>query len=698
MSETATRYRFGPFEADVIRHMLVQGGRTVPLSQQAFELLLALLERPGKTVSRRHLFSRLWPDRVVGETSLTQAVFTLRKALADHPDAPRFIQTVHRRGYRFIAPVQVITVAPEEDAQPDGRQGAKGRLARTGPIESELSAPTEMTGAGTSLGRLRMALTALALATLAFVGAAMLMPSLRLPVFESSSSQPKRPPGLAVLPFTISDPDSALHFLAVSFNDLLVTRLGAQAEILLVKPPADVTSDAPLEVLRSAALTAQARYLLGGRLRRAVDAGVNGGEARLSLTLYERNDAGMLRTMPLPGFDIPFLGYAQGDVKQFAATRERIIANLLQALSPAIRIESPHRAFDQATIPHDAEAYRQYLRALHDVRGATCGGQQAMARLQSSIELDPGFAPAWDVLGWAHYNMVVFCGGHASHYAKALESADRALELAPRLARSIALKATVMIETGRTDEAYALLSEARRTLPWRTDIEFLTAYALRYAGYLDQAAQILDQVFARDPVFMSVEGWTPNTLLYQRRLDAFLDWLPATNAPIFLYYRAWTRMVQDRPDDARRVLESDFEGNPNDPFARLSEALAAILAEDRIRALVLLDGLKLHRERQAIRDGEFTFKIAQLYAFANNPDAAFDQLRLAVEQGFFNAPYLQHDWAFEHFRDDPRFRKILRIAKARRAEFGRRFALAEATETKIAKAHTNRFRPDDSGG
>lgn len=695
MSVTATRYRFGPFEADVSRHMLVQGGRTVPLSQQAFELLLALIERPGKTISRERLFARLWPDRVVGETSLTQAVFTLRKALADHPDAPRFIQTVHRRGYRFIAPVQVIADAPEQQAQPDGRQGAEGRLARTGPIESKLSAPTGMTAAGASLGRLRVALTALALAALAFVGAAMLMPSLRLQVFEPVPPQPTRPPSLAVLPFAVADPDSALHLLALSFNDLLVTRLGAQAGILLVKPPADVTSDAPLKVLRTAARTAQARYLLGGSLRRAVDAGVNGGEARLSLTLYELDDAGMLRTMPLPGFDIPFLGDGRGGVERFAATRDGIIASLLRALSPAIRLESPQRDFGEATTPHHAEAYRLYLRALHDVRGATCAGQKAMARLQSSLELDPEFAPAWAVQAWAHYNRVVFCGEPARHYTRALESADRALELAPHLVRAIALKATVLIETGRPDEAYMVLSEARRALPWRPDIEFLTAYALRYAGYLEHASERLEILFARDPVFLSVEGWTPNTLLYQGRFDAFLDWVPAADAPIFHYYRALTRMMQDRPDDARRVLEFDFEVNPNDPFARLSEALAAILAQDKTRARVLLDGLKLHRERQAMRDGEFTFKIAQLYALADDPDAAFDQLRLAVEQGFFNAPYLQHDWAFKRLQDEPRFQRTLQIAKARHAEFGRRFALAEPAEINIAKAHPNRIEPGE---
>jgi len=549
---------------------------------------------------------------------------------------------------------------------------------------------------------LRMSVGALALAGLAFAGVAVFVPSLQLPLFEARPAQPKPSRSLSVLPFAVTDPDSELHLLAISLNDLLVTRLSAQSGLLLAKPPPALTSEASPETLTRSAEAAQLNYLLGGTLLHGAtrgdargNAGGNShGQARLKLTLYELDDDGMLRTIPLHGFDIPFPGHDGGDLERFVATRDGIIVSLLRALSPAIRLELPNREFDQATTPENAEAYRLYLRALHDIRGATCAGHKAMARLQSSLELDPGFAPAWDLLGWAHYNLVVFCGGHASHYAKALEYADRALSLLPHLARSIALKATVLIETGRAGEAYALLSEARRSLPWRADIEFLTAYALRYAGYLDDAAHSLDRLFALDPVFMGVEGWTPNTLLYQDRPDDFLDWLPAANAPIFLYYRALTRLSQDRLDDARRVLESGVDVDPNDPFARLSHALAAILSGDETQAGLLLDALVLHRENQAMRDGEFTYKIAQLYALAGDRAQALDQLESAVEQGFFNTPYMQTDRLLDTLRDDPRFQVSLQTAKARHTAFGRRFSLAGPVGIDLAEARASESRQE----
>lgn len=718
MSETTVHYRFGPFEADVRRHMLLREGRTIPLSQRPFELLIALLERPGKTISRSRLLERLWSDRVVGEASLTQAVFVLRKALADHPEAPRFIQTVPRGGYRFIAPVQTLTANPDSDPDPEERSQASARAgAAPGPGGTRTtSVRPPAAGMARQLRRVRSrlhwAVSALALIALGFAGVVVFAPSpsFRLPFFEAVPSLSTQSASLAVLPFVVTEPDRELHLLALSISDLLVTRLGAQSELLLVKPPPDLTSEAPREALAISAQAAHLDYLLAGSLRRAIhtgdnhrgehrddaheasgDNGSDHGEVRLALTLYELDDDGMLRTIPLQGFDIPFIG-ADGDVERFVATRDGIVAGLLDALSPAIRSRPRRRDLHPATIPHHAEAYRLYLRALHDVRGATCTGQKAMARLQSSLELDPEFAPAWDVLGWAHYNVVVFCGAHASHYAQALESADRALGLVPDLARSIALKATILIETGRGEDAYALLAEARRESPWRADIEFLAAYALRYAGYLDEAARILEGLLARDPVFMGVEGWTPNTLLYQGKHETFLDWLPAADAPIFLYYRALARLTQHKPEEARRMLASGFQANPNDPFAQLSQALAAILAQDKIRARVLLGALVLHRKRQGMGDGEFTYKIAQLHMLAGESDRALDQLRLAVEQGFFNAPYLERDWVFERLRNETRFQEIVRTAKTRHREFGRRFGLVEPSATRVAAVPVSKSR------
>ena len=100
--------RFGPFELDVRSAELRYNGHNILLHEQPFQVLLALLERPGELVSREELVQRLWPDGtfVDYERGLNKAVNKLRDVLRDSADSPRFVETIPRRGYRFIAPLE----------------------------------------------------------------------------------------------------------------------------------------------------------------------------------------------------------------------------------------------------------------------------------------------------------------------------------------------------------------------------------------------------------------------------------------------------------------------------------------------------------------------------------------------------------------------------------------------------------------
>jgi DNA-binding winged helix-turn-helix (wHTH) protein len=108
---TPIGYRFGPFEIDAGAYRLMREGAAVPLSPKLVELLLHLVASAGNLVTKEALFAAVWPDVVVTDNALTQAVSDLRQALGDNAASPRFIQTVARRGYRFIAPVTVLGAA-----------------------------------------------------------------------------------------------------------------------------------------------------------------------------------------------------------------------------------------------------------------------------------------------------------------------------------------------------------------------------------------------------------------------------------------------------------------------------------------------------------------------------------------------------------------------------------------------------------
>jgi DNA-binding winged helix-turn-helix (wHTH) protein len=149
---TAKIVRFGVFEADLASGELRKNGARVRLQEQPFQLLVALLERAGEMVTRDDLRQRLWPsDTFVDfDHSLNTAVNKLREALGDTASNPRFVQTVARRGYRFIAPVSVAEIA---GVGPDPAPASALKQAEsfspepaTAPIHPELEIPLPKRG------------------------------------------------------------------------------------------------------------------------------------------------------------------------------------------------------------------------------------------------------------------------------------------------------------------------------------------------------------------------------------------------------------------------------------------------------------------------------------------------------------------------------------------------------------------------
>ena len=129
-------YEFGPFRLEPATRRLLREGEPLPLTPKAFDTLLFLVQNRERVVEKEEVLRRLWPDTVVEESNLAQNVFTLRKTLGDSPDGARFIATVPRRGYRFVAPVTpsrnallAAAVADATTAAPV-RRGAGPRLAK----------------------------------------------------------------------------------------------------------------------------------------------------------------------------------------------------------------------------------------------------------------------------------------------------------------------------------------------------------------------------------------------------------------------------------------------------------------------------------------------------------------------------------------------------------------------------------------
>ena len=115
---TAASYKFGPFLVDGGAYRLLRDGVNIPLSPKIIDLLLFLAARPSVLVSKDDLFRALWPDVAVTDNALTQAVSELRQALGDDPANPKYVQTVARRGYRFISTVSNASSRPPPPSPP----------------------------------------------------------------------------------------------------------------------------------------------------------------------------------------------------------------------------------------------------------------------------------------------------------------------------------------------------------------------------------------------------------------------------------------------------------------------------------------------------------------------------------------------------------------------------------------------------
>jgi DNA-binding winged helix-turn-helix (wHTH) protein len=137
------RYRFGVFEADAASGELRRQGLRVKLNAQPFQVLLMLLERPGAVLTREEISRELWPGGtfVDFEHGVNSAVNRIREALGDKAGHPRFVETLARRGYRFVAPVEQIGLTP---AQPPASTPAPEPAAEPAPKFSILASPEEL--------------------------------------------------------------------------------------------------------------------------------------------------------------------------------------------------------------------------------------------------------------------------------------------------------------------------------------------------------------------------------------------------------------------------------------------------------------------------------------------------------------------------------------------------------------------------
>jgi tetratricopeptide (TPR) repeat protein/TolB-like protein len=481
------------------------------------------------------------------------------------------------------------------------------------------------------------------------------------PVVEALAS----PARVAILPFTDSNEDRELGLVVLSISDLLEQRL-AQVPRIHVRGP-DYSRDLSVTSASLAEFASRAGvdHVISGNVHRTAD----GKKAHFVLTLHQLLK-GRVRETPLGRFDVPFMR-TSGELAEYTSVRDAMVKQIVATLSPAL---GKNAVGNNALVPHESDAYRFYLLGRSRLAGGVCDGG-ALELLERSLEIDRRFAPAWEAYGWALYGLSSSCGRGNDGYRKAIEAADHCLALAPEMSSAVGLKATVLVETGRVEDAYRLLKDVERRAPQSAEVQSFLFYVLDYAGYLEQAKTHLERLTRMDPHFLTQRGWTPNPYLYLGDTDRFLRTLAGSDTPLFRYYRGVAKLAAGQKKEAYESVAPAFRLNPSDAFARLSEAMAAVLEEKPEEAREIIRHIVREREAVDATDGEMTYKVAQLFALSGDHLAALAQLEKAVDQGFFCASCFDRDPFLAAARTAPPYARIAAKARERHAAFGRQFGL-----------------------
>ena len=633
------RFRFGSFDFDAGTLELRKGERPVRLRPQALKLLRLLVARPRQLVSREEIHRELWGDDVFVdfEQGVNHSVKLLRAALGDDADQPRYIETLPRRGYRFIAPIDHVAEAG------GGRTVAAPDIAP--PIIGGLS------------GAKRWALLGGALAVVAGLAAlGVVRPWQRHPALPASAT-------LAVLPFRTLGMPSELHYLGASLADGVIARLTRAGEVR-VRPMVNVLPyESGTADFRSVGQTLQVDYILAGTVRR------DGDRDRINLQIVDSGTAQPVwrDTADVPTADPFALEVAISDlvVSAFATTRP----------APGVRGST-----------EDAAAYQAYLQGRYYLARLTRNDTlEAAGLFERALATDSTYALAHAGLALASVQMAIRFASEqevAEWQARGEQHARRALELESTLAEAHEALAEVARHI-EFDWARAIEQslQALRLNPGLDLPHYYLAGVLQHIGRLDLIeAEVLAGLDANPlnlPETFRLRGmaalWGGRFGEARTHLERLRDLTskPVSDTPLA---EALYHLGETAPAEAMLRGLHGSGAAPQRAAAMLASMRAA--QGDRKGALELVDEVL----SRTYMDHHVAYSLGATYAGLGQPDQAFRWLRQAANTGLLCHPWYRTDPLLAPLRSHKDFDPFLdevktaadRIASGYRRQEGRR--------------------------
>ena len=615
-ASTTERVQFGVFELDLQNAELRKSGVKVKLQEQPLKILQTLLENPGQIVTREELRGRIWPANTFVEfdQGLYNAMARLRDTLGDASENPRFIQTVARRGYKFIAPVTL----PAGESSPE--ISPKTEVSRWPWVHRWMSSVLA--------GLLGGALLLVVVFGFDVAGAREWLRSRISPIRS-----------LAVLPLQNLSNDPQQDYFADGMTDELITELAQVGNLRVISRTSAMSYKGTKKTLPQIARELNVDAVLEGSVVRS------GDRVRITAQLIQ----------------------AQGDRHIWAHSYERDLRNVLALQGEIARdIVGEVRANLRPTPSArqvNPESYEAYLRGRHDLNNATSEAdlESSISNFQLAIAKDPQSGLAYSGLAVAYAALADFYRAPKEVMPKAKEAATRALHLDETLSEA-------HDALGWVEFAYEWnWPLAEQNLKRALELNPYNALAHDHYAYFLASLRGRDEAFAEnqlarelDPFSLTILADSSFYFYMGRQYDRAIDQgQKALQLDPRCYtcrtYVALSEVQKGQFREATQEIEPvKFpEAAPIDVATTVS---ILALAGETTRATSLEKSLQVQMTQRYV----CPYEVATGYTALGKKDDAFKWLQKSYEAHSICLIWLNSEPRFDPLRSDPRFAALVR--------------------------------------
>lgn len=627
-------FAFGPFIVDVDSRRLLRDGQIIPLAPKAFDTLLALVENSGRVMEKSELLRLIWPDTFVEEINLTVHISALRKAIGESRDEQQYIETIPKRGYRFIAPVSKSMGKANGNRVSNG--SAQENAFEAGDEAAASHPPASISSAISSRWKSVPWLLVIVAGLVIAVGALIYFLIAGRETKPASTSK-----SIAVLPFKMLGADDD-QYLSVGLADAVITKLSNLDQItvrptLAVLKYEDIDGD-PVEAGRELGVDT----LLSGVVQKS------GGNIRVTVQLVRINDGASL-----------WADKFEESFNDIFEVQDAISQRVAQSLIPQLSGREREALAKNST--ENTEAYQHYLRGIYCVNKGTLESyKKGIEYFERALSADPNCAAAQAWIADT-YTIMGFSGLMPPQEAmpRARAALAKALEIDGSNAEALTAQGFIRMHFDHdwegAEQGFARALESNpNSLParqWR-------AWGLLLMDRAEESRAEMKRAYDIDPATPRASLTWGLYLIYTRQYDQSIE-----------HHR---NMIEMEPDlvMARLQLAMTYslKGLHEEAIAEYQRALkisgeridflayAYAASGKKAEAMMLLDRLNDRAKQKYVSP----YTLARIYAGLGEKDRAFEMLDRALRERDQKIFWLKIDPTFDTLRRDARFAGILR--------------------------------------